>query len=305
MAITGKPFGFAAGADVSGIASVRNRDLAVQIGQAGHRVFNRLHDAAVPTFASTTGWPSAAGWRSRLHCDYRTVVNEIPAFGLPECFLGLVPGWGGCWLLPNLIGAERAVNVIIENALNNNKMLRGPDVLGLGIADAGFAAADFLERSLGWAAGVVRGQVGVERAAVDRDEATWEAALARGKAIADGRTAKAAPAPYRALELIRAARTSERAAGFAAEDETLADLIMSDELRAGLYAFDLIQRRAKRPTGAPTEPAGPSGHLGRGGRGRPDGQPAGPAHAAPARGAGRDDRPGPGPGRDRAGLRQR
>src|SRR5204863_5839682 len=39
--------------------------------------------------------------------------------------------------------------------------------------------------------------------------------------------------------------------GFAAEDGVLAALIMSDELRAGLYAFDLVQKRAKRPAGAP------------------------------------------------------
>ena len=35
------------------------------------------------------------------------------------------------------------------------------------------------------------------------------------------------------------------------EDEALADLLMGDELRAGLYSFDLVQKRAKRPAGAP------------------------------------------------------
>src|SRR6202008_4575817 len=34
-------------------------------------------------------------------------------------------------------------------------------------------------------------------------------------------------------------------------DQALADLIMSEELRSGLYAFDLVQKRAKRPAGAP------------------------------------------------------
>ena len=29
---------------------------------------------------------------------------------------------------------------------------------------------------------------------------------------------------------------------------------MSDELRAGLYAFDLVQKRARRPVGAPDRP---------------------------------------------------
>jgi 3-hydroxyacyl-CoA dehydrogenase len=61
----------------------------------------------------------------------------------------------------------------------------------------------------------------------------------------------AAPAPYRALDLIQLARTADLADGFAAEDEALADLAMGDELRAGLYSFDLVQKRARRPVGAP------------------------------------------------------
>src|SRR5206468_1001544 len=55
----------------------------------------------------------------------------------------------------------------------------------------------------------------------------------------------------RALQLIELAETADLTEGFAAEDEALADLIMSEELRSGLYAFDLVQRRAKRPAGAP------------------------------------------------------
>src|SRR6202044_330862 len=67
----------------------------------------------------------------------------------------------------------------------------------------------------------------------------------------DGKVHGAAPAPYRALDLVAAARTASRDEGFAAEDDALADLLLSDELRAGLYAFDLVQKRAKRPAGAP------------------------------------------------------
>jgi 3-hydroxyacyl-CoA dehydrogenase len=61
----------------------------------------------------------------------------------------------------------------------------------------------------------------------------------------------AAPAPYKALELVRLARTADRDTAFEAESQALADLAMGDELRASLYAFDLVQRRAKRPAGAP------------------------------------------------------
>ncbi len=51
--------------------------------------------------------------------------------------------------------------------------------------------------------------------------------------------------------MVRGARTASGEAAVAAEDEALGDLIMGAELRAGLYAFDLVQKRAKRPAGAP------------------------------------------------------
>ena len=51
--------------------------------------------------------------------------------------------------------------------------------------------------------------------------------------------------------MIDAARGRTRDEGFAAEDDVLADLIMSEEFRAGLYSFDLVQRRARRPVGVP------------------------------------------------------
>ncbi|MDP9416265.1 MAG: 3-hydroxyacyl-CoA dehydrogenase family protein, partial [Actinomycetota bacterium] len=53
------------------------------------------------------------------------------------------------------------------------------------------------------------------------------------------------------LELITLARDADFDTGTAAEDEALADVASSAEFRASLYAFDLVQRRAKRPAGAP------------------------------------------------------
>lgn len=62
--------------------------------------------------------------------------------------LGLVPGWGGATLLPKIIGPENAVQVIISNALNNNTMMKSKDALSLGVVDAVYEPADFLENQL-------------------------------------------------------------------------------------------------------------------------------------------------------------
>ncbi|UED87068.1 3-hydroxyacyl-CoA dehydrogenase NAD-binding domain-containing protein [Streptomyces profundus] len=250
IGLTGKPFVFAVGADLKGVEVLSERPQALAIGTGGHDVFRRLNGLAVPTFAYYNGAALGGGVEVGLHCTYRTVSESIAAFALPEVFLGLVPGWGGCTLLPNLIGADRAVTVIVENALNQNRMLSGPKVYELGIADAIFEAADFLEQSLRWTSAVLRGEIEVGRQDPDRGEA-WDQAVARGRGIADEKVHGAAPAAYRALDIIAQVRNGDLRAGFEAEDAALADLIMGDELRSGLYAFNLVQRRAKRPVGAP------------------------------------------------------
>jgi len=251
VAVTGKPFIFAVGADLSGIPHLAGIEQARQLGELGHATFRRLGELPIPSFAFVNGAAMGGGLEVALHCTYRSVSTGAGLLALPEVALGLIPGWGGAYLVPNLVGAEKAVKVIVENPLNQNRMLKPGEVLSLGLADVAFEPADFLVQSLRWAGSVVSGETVVTRAEVDKGEA-WSAAVAAGRALVDAKVHGAAPAPYRALDLIEAARTSTRDEGFAAEDTALAELVMSDEMRAsGIYSFDLVQRRAKRPVGVP------------------------------------------------------
>ena len=249
VAVTGKPFIFAVGADLSAIGLVNERGIIRDFGRLGHNVFRRLGELDVPTFAFVNGAAMGGGTELALHCTYRTMSTAAAAMSLPEVFLGLIPGWGGAWLLPNLIGPANALEVIIANPLQQNKQLKPKDALRLGVVDVLLESADFLEESIRWAAGVLTGTIVVERPAVDRD--SWDAVVDFATSMLDDRIHGATPAPYRALDLVRAARTATRDEGFDAEDEALADLVMGEDLRASLYAFDLVQKRAKRPAGAP------------------------------------------------------
>ncbi|WP_448618485.1 3-hydroxyacyl-CoA dehydrogenase NAD-binding domain-containing protein [Geodermatophilus sp. URMC 65] len=252
IAVTGKPFVFAVGADLSGVPAITSADDAREIAETGHRVFRRLKDSAIPTFAFVNGAALGGGLELALHCHHRTIATTaVVAF--PEAFLGLMPGWGGTQLLPNLIGIDPAVTVIVENALAQNKVTPGPRAAKLGIADAVFEPADFLERSIEWAVGVLTGDVTVARPEIDRS--AWDDGIARARAIVRARTRDASPGALHTVELLDLARNGVEGeaflAGTAAEDDALADLLMSEELRASLYAFDLVNKRAKRPAGAP------------------------------------------------------
>ena len=284
VGVTGKPFIFAVGADLTGAALVGSRDEALAIGRLGHAVFRQLGELGVPSFAFVNGAALGGGLELALHCSYRTISSGVTAVAFPECFLGLLPGWGGTYLLPHLIGPGAALKVIIENPLSQNRMLNGSQARALGIADAMFEPADFLAESLRWAAVLVRGDdpagpggrpPGTPRSRggsppprtplapqtpLGRDEPSrlplgaqeeWDQAVAGARLFADGKLHGAAPAPYRAIDLVAEARGRSRDEGFAAEDDGLADLLLSDELRAGLYAFDLTQKRARKAAGAP------------------------------------------------------
>ena len=250
IAITGKPFIFAAGADLSAVAFTTERAQIRAFGKLGHDVFRRLDECGVPTFAFINGLALGGGLEVGLHCNYRTLAST--AFtGLPEVFLGLLPGWGGTTILPKLIGPERAIQVIMLNALNNNTMMKAKDALSLGVVDAVYEPADFLERSVSFAAKILSGETKIERKDYSSDPA-WDAALATGKAAALKKYGGAEiESPMRALELIASARTNTRSAGFDAEGQALADLTMADPLRASLYAFNLIQKKRKKVEGAP------------------------------------------------------
>jgi 3-hydroxyacyl-CoA dehydrogenase/enoyl-CoA hydratase/carnithine racemase len=251
IAITGKPFIFAAGADLSGLSFLSDKSQALAIGKLGHDVFRKLGESKKPTFAFINGLALGGGLEVGLHCHYRSLASTA-FIGLPECFLGLVPGWGGATILPKLIGPEKAVQVIILNALNNNTMLKAKDALGLGVVDAVYEPSDFLENSIKFAASVISGSKKIERADFSQDSEGFKKATATGKAaVAKKYGGAEIPSPLKALELIAAAQTNTLSQGFDAEDQVLAELVMTDALRASLYSFNLIQKKRKKVEGAP------------------------------------------------------
>jgi len=256
VAITGKPYFLAAGADLSKVGEIPSRDMALKMGQLGHMVFGKLGELGVPSFTFINGLALGGGLEVALNSDYRTVDASAPAIALPEVFLGIVPAWGGAYLLPNLIGIENALRVVVENPLKNNRMLKAKDALDLGIADAMFSPVNFLEDSLKWADGVLGGTITVKRPNVPgklERLAKWDIAINIARKSLEGKIGTTAKSPYVALDLLKAAKGGTKADAFAREDEALADLVAGDQFVASIYAFNLVQKRAKRPAGAPAK----------------------------------------------------
>jgi 3-hydroxyacyl-CoA dehydrogenase/enoyl-CoA hydratase/carnithine racemase len=265
LMLTGKPYIFAAGADLSAVPLISSFEQGYAIGRAGHAAMKRIKDLGYPTLAAINGAALGGGLEISLYCEYRTVARTVTAIGFPECFLGLVPGWGGCTLTTKLIGPEKAIELIVINALSQNRMIGGKEAFELGLADRMFEGVEFLDESLAFLMSIVAGEAKIERApsptvgagpwtdpgeGFARDGELSDL-IAKGRAFVDSRVHGAAPAPYRALELIQGACSRDVERGFEEENKALGDLIRTRQCKASIYSFDLVNRYAKKPVGVP------------------------------------------------------
>ena len=249
LVITGKPYFFSAGADLEEFSRMAP-ELAREGSRAGHDLFGRIRSLPYPTVAAINGACLGGGVELALHCDARTISTAVRHFACPECFLGIVPGWGGTQLVPRLVGATTAIEFIVENPLRQNRMLDGRRAHQLGFADRLLEPAEFVDESLAFATELARNrtETAPNRETGDRpqDEPVADT-VRKARARLDDVVHGAAPAPYRALDLIEGALSDwSLEEGYRAEEDAIAELLPGPQAQASLYAFDLIERRAKR-----------------------------------------------------------
>jgi 3-hydroxyacyl-CoA dehydrogenase/enoyl-CoA hydratase/carnithine racemase len=248
MVLTGKPFVFCAGADIDEFPRISSREEAIAGSRAGHDLFGRIRALPFPTVAAINGACLGGGVEIALHCEARTISSSVRHFALPECFLGILPGWGGTQLVPRLVDPNTAIRFVVQNPMRQNRMLTGPEAVEAGLADRLLEPAEFVDESIALALELVE-TGGLQRGVPDLSG--MEEAVRRARSQLDDSIHGAAPAPYAALDLIEGSARWTLEEGYRAEEEAVADLILSRQARASLYAFDLVERRAKRKVGLP------------------------------------------------------
>ena len=253
LLLTGKTFIFSVGANLMEVPDIKTRKDAVEVGRQGHAAFKRIMDLRVPTLAAVNGAALGGGVEISLYCDYRTISTGVTVYAFPECFLGLVPGWGGTQLVPRLIGPDKALTLIVRNPLQNNRMIRGKKAFEMGLADRLLEPVEFFDESINLLADIITGDVKIEREKPDFSNLDEIIASTRESVV--GRVHSGAIAPYRALDLVKGSAEWSLDDGFEQESQALGDLIISNQLLASVYSFDLAQRRAKQQVGIPDVPA--------------------------------------------------
>ena len=101
---------FCAGSDVKEFADVRDRVVEKKLARE-NEAFGRFESLSKPIVAAIEGLAYGGGCEISMACDLR-ITGEGAKFALPEVRLGVVPGSGGLFRLPELVGPARAMQLM-------------------------------------------------------------------------------------------------------------------------------------------------------------------------------------------------
>lgn len=108
---------FVAGADIANFPSL-NEQTAREFAEHGQAVFSKIESLSKPVIAQVNGFALGGGLELALSCDL-IVASESAKFGLPECKLGLIPGFGGTVRLPRKVGPHFALELALTGEMIN------------------------------------------------------------------------------------------------------------------------------------------------------------------------------------------
>jgi len=128
---SGKKDSFVAGADVSMLAACDTALDAETLSLQGQQLFDRIEGISKTFVAAIHGPALGGGLELALGCDYRVCTDSSKTqLGLPEVQLGLLPGSGGTQRLPQLIGVQQAMKMMLTGS-----PARAKQALKYGIVD--------------------------------------------------------------------------------------------------------------------------------------------------------------------------
>ncbi|MBZ9700422.1 MULTISPECIES: 3-hydroxyacyl-CoA dehydrogenase NAD-binding domain-containing protein [unclassified Mesorhizobium] len=223
---------FVAGADITEFGKpVQQPELRAIIGT--------LETIAKPTVAAIHGTALGGGLELALGCHFR-VADADARLGLPEVKLGLLPGGGGTVRLPRLVGAIKALRMIVSGA-----PIGADEAHEIGLVDAVFES-NVITHAVNFAREIAR-KGGPFTPVRDRDDEKTELAAFDAEAADLARKARGLDAPIACAQAVRNTVTMSFEEALAAERALFMKLVASDQSRAQRHLFFAEREAAKIP----------------------------------------------------------
>ncbi len=247
---SGKKDVFIAGADIKEIETIATDDEGSRKAQFGQNIFNHLEDLQIPTVAVIDGVALGGGCELALACKYRIATfNEKIKIGLPEVNLGILPGFGGTYRLPKIVGISQALTMIL-----GAKIISAADALKCGLidrlipqSDLEAQITDFLNRIIGSVERkkeFARKPKGMQ-AFLDNNFAGHVLVFEQAAKNVRQQTKGFYPAPLKVLELMKETFDAPREKALEMESKAFGKLVINDVCKNLIKVFYLTERYKK------------------------------------------------------------
>jgi 3-hydroxyacyl-CoA dehydrogenase/enoyl-CoA hydratase/carnithine racemase len=244
IVLTGTGKNFIAGADITEIQHVENKEELISGMMEGMKFMNHIETGSKPVVAAINGNCLGGGLEIAMCCHYRLAVKGIN-LGQPEVQIGLIPGAGGTQRLPRLIGLRYALEMITIG-----KPIKAEVAHQRGLVDEVTDPAKLVDAAVKAALRFVAGELNV-KARATRNRHHWIPSAAEKKAMMDftkammAAQAKGYIAPFKAVEAIDKGLSYDIDADLKREAELFADCAVSDVAK-NLIGIFLNTRAAGR-----------------------------------------------------------
>jgi 3-hydroxyacyl-CoA dehydrogenase len=205
-------------------------------------LFNSYEDLTIPVVAAMHGTVLGGGLELALACHYR-VASPASRFGMPEVTLGIIPGAGGTQRMPRLIGADKALELILSA-----RPIDAAQASALGFIDE-VVAGDLRAGAVSYARRLLAAGKGPRRTSalhVDPSSAApaiFDALEQRARELYPNRNAGLV-----AVAAVRAAASLPFQAGLEYETQRVNECKQSDESKGAVHAF-FAERETRRVPG--------------------------------------------------------
>ncbi len=254
IVITGTGRNFIAGADITRLQTVEDRDEILQIALEGARFLNSIEIGPKPVVAAINGNCLGGGLETAMVCHYRVAAEGVN-LGQPEVQIGVIPGAGGTQRLPRLIGLPNAMEMITVG-----KPIKAEKAFSRGLVDEVVEPEQLVDAALkaaGWfLSGELNQQMRMTRNRNDRiPSAAEKIALVNYAKFTASQKAKGYIAPFKAIEAIEMGLSYDIEADIEKEVGLFADCAVSDVAKNLIGIFLNTRAAGRLPRIKDVEPA--------------------------------------------------
>ncbi|MBZ5672033.1 MAG: enoyl-CoA hydratase/isomerase family protein, partial [Acidobacteriia bacterium] len=225
--LTGTGKNFIAGADITQIQPIRDKNFLLPRVMENNRFINGIEEGPKPVIAAINGHCLGGGLEIAMACHYRIAAQGVQ-IGQPEVQIGLIPGAGGTQRLARLVGFAEALTMI-----TTGNPVSAEEGLKKGALDEVVPPNELINQAQKTAGRFISGELNhknrMTRNKTDKlpkpEEKKGIIAFAKGMAA---KQAKGYLAPFKAIEAMERGLTDNFEADLKIEAELFADCAVSD-----------------------------------------------------------------------------